>query len=125
MLSSSDFGPIPGDAPAARDARAATPHTALLAEALRQWFGVAVGRIHRGQRAELVFREAIDMACSRAHTDGIPIERLIVAVRASLVSEVSALSPDQQGALIDTIVSHCIERFYRDGDERTLDSRDD
>lgn len=125
MLSSSDFGPTPGDA-VARDSRGATtPHTELLAEALRQWFGVAVRKVHCGQRADLVFREAIDMACARAWTDGVPIERLIVAVRTSLAREISSLPADQQSALTDTIISHCIQRFYRDGEELTLDSRDD
>ena len=66
MLSSSDFGPTPGDAVIPRGTGASAPHTELLAEALRQWFGVAVRKVHSGQRADLVFREAIDMACARA-----------------------------------------------------------
>ena len=123
MLSPSDVGPTPGDSGAVRDDQA-VPHTELLAEALRQWFGVAVSRFHRGQRADLIFREAIDMACARAWTDGIPVERLIVAVRTSLAREISMLPADQQSALVDTIISDCIQRFYRVREELSLDPND-
>ena len=125
MLSSSDARLPSSEPAAARDAQGvAPPHSELLAVALRQWFGVAVSRYQRGQRADLAFRDAIDLACARARTDGIPIERLIVALRSSVAGETSTLPADRRTALIDTVISECIQRFYDSREERSRDPGD-
>ena len=96
-----------------------------LSRALTRWFGHALRLYQRGHRADLAFREAIDLACARARLEGMPVERLIVAMRRSFGEAQSfPMAADRRTALIDTIISDCIQRFYYSREELSLDPND-
>lgn len=102
----------------------ATPDLTI-AHALTRWFADALQQYQRGHRADVAFREAIDLACARARLEGIPIERLIVAMRTSFMEAQSfPMAADRRSALIDTIISDCIQRFYYSREELSLDPDD-
>lgn len=98
-----------------------SPHRDLLVEvrsAIRSAVAMQLSAGRRSETGGAQLRAAVHGVCVDARKRGIPVERLLIAVKQACAStpEIQSRSSDPQAVeVVNRVVSVCIQEYYADG----------